>query len=124
MKKYVNVVIIVLLVLVILSGAWLASALSAKKYSVVYLASREIYIGRLHTFPRLMLEDAYVLQALPADNTVVAEGTTKPTQELFPLSGKAWAPEKIYLNRDQILFYGPLSENSESGKAIREKQLK
>jgi len=113
-KKIIYTVLIVLVLAAIIAGAWLASSLKARKYSVVYLSSKEIYVGHLHTFPKLVLTEGYVLQSAPADAQ-----SGQPSLQLSPLSGKAWAPAKIYLNRDQILFYGPLKEDSEAGRAIK-----
>ena len=118
MKKYIYSALIVLVLAAIFAVAWLVSSLKARNYSVVYLSSKEIYIGRLHTFPKLFLSDAYVLQNAPA----AAEGQPAGSLQLSPISAKAWGTDKMYLNPDQILFRGPLSEDSEAGKAIKAKK--
>ena len=116
LKKIIYIVLIVLVLAAIIAGAWLVSNLKAKKYSVVYLSSKEIYIGHLHTFPKLVLTDVYVLQSAPADAQTGQSGL-----QLSPLAGKPWAPTKVYINREQVLFHAPLSENSEVYKGLKNK---
>ena|SRR3989344_3309936 len=115
-KKFVLPGLVILILAVLIGAAWLCSALRARSFSVVYLSSQEIYVGHLHTFPKLVLKDGYILQ-----NTQPTEEVAKTELQLFPLSGKVWAPSQIYLNRDQILYHGPLSENSDAAKAIEAK---
>ena len=86
-----------------------------KSYSVVYLATGEIYIGKLSCFPKkFKLNDAYRLQAVkdPADET-------KTNFQLTPLDEALWSPKELYLNRDQIVFYGPIEESSKAGEALK-----
>lgn len=110
-KKFVIPVVVVLVLVGLSLAAWLFSNAKAKGLSIVYLSSQEIYVGHLHTFPKLMLTDGYILQ-----NT--ANGKTSDLQ-LVPLSGKAWAPTRIYINREQVLYYGPLSTTSEAYKGLK-----
>ena len=117
-KKFIYTGVIVLVVVVVILGCWLWSNQQAKSFTVVYLTSQEIYVGHLRTFPRLILTDAYILQ-----NVQNTSGKVPQTdQQLVPLSGKSWAPTSITLNRNLILFYGPLSETSDAFKAIQAKK--
>ena len=87
----------------------------SQSYSVVYLSTGEIYIGKLSYFPkRFKLNDAYRLQAVkdPADET-------KTNFQLTPLDEALWSPKELYLNRDQIVFYGPIEESSKAGEALQ-----
>ena len=115
-KKFVIPVVVVLVLVGLYLAAWLCSNLKARSLTVVYLSSQEIYVGHLHTFPRLTLTDAYILQTVKS-----TADSAKTEQQLAPLSAKSWAPTSIVLNRDQILFQGPLSEDSEAFKAIQAK---
>ena len=84
--------------------------------SVVYLATGEVYIGTLSTFPRLTLAaDGYQFQTVPG------QGGTAPTTQLVPISEAQWAPKKLYLNRDQVVLYGPLSEESAISATLRQR---
>src|SRR3989338_2874052 len=83
--------------------------------SVVYLATGEVYIGTLSTFPRLTLAaDDYQFQTVPG------QGGTAPTTQLVTISEAQWAPKKLYLNRDQVVLYGPLSEESAISATLRQ----
>lgn len=81
------------------------------KYSVVYLQSGEIYVGKLSRFPRLTMRDAYILK-----NTVDKEN--RSNLQLLPLAESAWAPTELYLDFSKILFYGPLSDTSGAAQAL------
>jgi len=75
--------------------------------SVVYLSTGEVYIGKLTTFPMLTLAaDGYQFQTVPGQRGAA------PGTQLVPLADAQWAPKKLYLNRDQVVLYGPLSEES------------
>ena len=88
----------------------------SKEHSVVYLSTGEIYIGKLSylSMPRFKLTDAYRLQAVkdPADET-------KTNFQLTPLKDALWSPQKLYLNPDQVVFYGPIEESSKAGEALK-----
>ena len=65
------------------------------------------------------MTDGYILQNVTSTS---ADKTEKPADlQLVPLSSKPWAPAKIYFNPNQILFQGPLDENSDAAKAIKAK---
>ena len=103
---------------------------SENQWSVVYLASGEIYVGKIspvHTAWGVGREvevsgDAYILQVVK--NTVEPEGGGQPQVEtnfqLTPINEALWAPEKLYVNKKQIVFYGPVLESSKVGEAIKE----
>lgn len=110
---------LVIVILVIL-GVWINSNLKAKKYSVVYLSTGELYVGHLHTFPRLVLTDGYRLEN---SEDLGKDGKPTPVQTLISLTNakRPWASDKLYLNRDQILFHGYLIEGTEIDKTIKAK---
>ncbi len=119
MKKIlVSLGIVILAALVLVGGFYLYRNYSAQKsYSVVYLSSGEIYVGHLSSFPRLQLTDSYLLHVAKDPNDA-----TKSNFQLTPLSDALWAPQKLYLNREHILFYGPLSEASKVAQALQVKK--
>ena len=58
-----NIVIVVVLVLVVIFfGFWQYKVNHADDYSVVYLTTGEVYVGKLSTFQGLTLKDGYILQ--------------------------------------------------------------
>lgn len=85
-----------------------------KPYSVVYLATGEIYVGKLSTFPRMELDDVYLIQNVRDPND-----QTKSSFQLVPLKSALWAPVKLYLNRDQVVFSGPVSETSQVAQTLK-----
>lgn len=115
-KKPVWLLAVVVVLLVVVGVMWMRSDNAAKGYSVVYLTSGEIYVGHLRTFPMLTLEGTYLLQ-----NVKSAADQTKTDLQLFPLAEAVWAPTKLYLNRYNVIYYGPLDGNSAAAKAISEK---
>lgn len=114
-----------LLLLVILSVFVIAAATAAmiyftpagkenNPYSVVYLTTNEIYIGRLIEGAKLTLTDIYLLQIIkdPQDET-------KSSFQLSPLKEAIWSPEKLYISEDKVIFYGPIEETSKVAEAIK-----
>ena len=114
-KKYVWLGIVVVLLALCVSLKWAWSNKLAKQWSVVYLTSGEIYVAHLRTFPKLSMQDAYLLQ------NVKNEKNQQSNLQLFPLAEAAWAPTKLYLSYKQVIYFGPLDENSLAAKAIKEK---
>ncbi len=86
-------------------------------YSVVYLTTGEVYIGKLTTFPSLELKDSYILQVTkdPAD-------ATKNNFQLQPIKEALWAPKKLHINRKNVVFYGLLSSDSAIAKKLAEQK--
>jgi len=111
-NKYLLIICFCLLLFVLVSFYF--NWQEKENYSVVYLSTGEIYIGKLSYFPKLTLTDAYLLQVLkdPSDST-------KNTFQLAPLSEALWSPERIYLNREQVIFSGPMNESSKAFQAIK-----
>jgi len=124
-KKSLIICISVIVVLVLGFGFYVYSELniSKKPWSVVYLTTGEIYVGKISHFPKLQIFDAYILQMVskpvePTEGEVTGE--TKTSFQLSPLKDALWAPKKLYLNRDQVVFYGPVREDSKVAETIRE----
>ncbi len=88
----------------------------SKSHSVVYLSTGEIYIGNLSylSYPRFKFTDAYRLQAVKDPND-----ETKTNFQLAPLKETLYSPKKLYLNPDQVVFYGPIEEGSSAGEALK-----
>lgn len=93
-------------------------------WSVIYLRTGEIYIGKIIAFPKFQVFEAYQLQVtqVPVEqNKEAVEGqeqTTTPNIRLTPVKEALWAPKKLYFNENQIMFYGPIEETSAIAKAI------
>ncbi len=87
---------------------------SQNNYSVVYLTTGEAYVGKLSSFPRLNLTDAYLIQMVK-DST----DSTKSSFQLAPLSQTIWSPKVLYLNPEHIVFSGPISDSSQVVQTIK-----
>jgi len=88
-----------------------------KPWSVVYLTSGEIYIGKLSYLPKMQISDAYLLQVVKTQADETQE--VKSNFQLTPISEALWAPEYLNLSRLQVIFYGPIKEDSQIGEAIK-----
>ncbi len=112
-----NLTIVVVLVLVVAGLGFLQyKAKSSGGYSVVYLNTGEVYIGKLTTFPDFQLKDSYILQV-----TKDAEDATKTNFQLNPINEALWAPKSLHLNRENVIFYGPLLPTSKIGETLAAK---
>jgi hypothetical protein len=90
--------------------------ISSKPWSVVYMNTGRLYIGKVTTFPSMQLHQAYSVEKGSDPSNV-----QKETVQLVPLSDATWAPQKLYINKDQVIFWGPIEENSVAAKAIKGK---
>ena len=114
--------LIIIGALVILTiGFFIYSEMNIEKkpWSVIYLTTGEIYVSKISCFPKFQISDnAYILQ----DVKVPAEEGMEPQTsfQLTPIQEALWAPEKLYVNRRQVVFYGPVKEDSKVGDAIKE----
>ncbi len=111
-NKIIGVVLVVVLVLVVLKVAVLSRNMG--NY-VVYLSTGEVYVGELSMFPKMKLQNGYILTTAqdPAD-------PKKSNFQLNPLNEALWAPKHLYLNRKNVVFYGPLSPESSIAKKLAE----
>src|ERR1035437_3258068 len=113
-----NIVLVVVLVLVVaVVGLLKYKAMQTNAYSVVYLTTGEVYVGKLTTFPDLQLKDGYILQ--------VTKDTVDPTKtnfQLNPISQALWAPEVMHINRQSVVFYGPLLGTSKIAETLAVKK--
>lgn len=109
-----NLLIAVVVVLIVLFFGLLQYRASHQNdYSVVYLTTGEIYIGKLTTFPDLELTDGYILQV-----TKDTKDPTKNNFQLNPVNQALWAPSKLNLIEKNVVFYGPLLPESKIAQTL------
>lgn len=113
MSKNNIILLAVVVILVIGLGFWKSNMKKANAYSIVYLTTGEVYIGKLTTFPDFQLKDSYILQ-LNKDAT----DPTKNNFQLQPINEALWAPEVLHVNRKNVVFYGPILPNSKIAQAL------
>ncbi len=110
----ISILIFVAIVIGVAVGAYLFPQLLGRPYYAVYLTTGEIYIGHLSKFPRMTLTDAYLLQVVQA-----LDDPTRTDFQLTPLSNAIWAPTKIYLDSDQVVFYAQVGESSRAAQILQ-----
>lgn len=110
-----NVVSIVLLLVVVGLGFWMYKVNKNKDYSVVYLTTGEVYIGKLTTFPDFQLRDSYILEIVkdPAD-------PEKSNFQLSPIDEALWATQTLHLIKKNVVFYASVMPGSKIGQALIE----
>src|SRR3990167_9045564 len=82
-------------------------------YTVVYLTTGEVYVGKITTFPDMQLRNGYVLQV-----NKDATDPSKNTFQLQPIDQAIWAPEVMHINQKNVVFYGPLLGTSKIAETI------
>ena len=108
---------VVLVLIVVGAGFYFNKTKDVGGYSIVYLTTKEVYVGKLTTFPDLQLSDGYILNTVPD-----ASDSKKTNFQLTPMSEALWAPQKgIHLVKDNVVFYGALSDTSSIAKTLAEK---
>jgi hypothetical protein len=114
-----NIFIAISVIVLIALGIWLGSMFGPgttkdSEFSAVYLTTGDIYFGKLAWFPKPHIENAWHLdRSVDADN--------KPQTSLVPVKNAVWGPsEDLYLNKDQIIFWSKLREDSPVAKAMRD----
>ncbi|MBI4250699.1 hypothetical protein HY622_03865 [Candidatus Uhrbacteria bacterium] len=118
MQKMNQTIVGVVALVVVVAAVWAFLGFQKNgefrnKYSVVYLSSGELYVAKLSVFPKLVMTDPYLL--LLVQN---AENKSNNFQ-LTPLNESVWAPTKLYLKPEQVLYYGPLDESSKVLETLR-----
>ncbi len=115
-NKVKILVVVVILVVVLTFGLFSKKlGLTEDGYSIVYLTTGEVYIGKLTTFPDLQLKDSYILQV-----TKDEKDPSKNSFKLQPIKDALWAPKSLYLIKDNLAFYGSLSPESAIAKTLAE----
>lgn len=116
-----NIVLAVVVVLIVVGVAFWSKKMnkSDSAYSVVYLSTGEVYVGKLSTFPRMELKNGYVLGTAPD-----ATDPQKSNFQLNPLTEALWAPEHLYLNKEHVVFYGPILPSSKIGETLAAQKAK
>lgn len=87
------------------------------KLSAVQFVNGDIYFGEISYFPRLTLRNAYTIQ-VSAD----PENPSEPAYQFVPLENSIWAPDKIYLNYDNIVLIGEVGEDSQVMQIINQQR--
>ena len=114
-NKQVWITMAVVVVLLALAVVFAIKNNKNKGYSVVYVSTGEIYIGKLNTFPQFSLKDVYILQANKDPND-----PAKNTFKLNPISDALWSTNSMHFIKDNVVFYGPILDTSVIAKKLAE----
>ncbi len=117
MSKNQIISLVVVVLVVVGLGFWVNKVNQDKGYSVVYLSTGEVYVGKLSTFPDFELKNGYILN--------VVKDTTDPTKnnfQLSPVSEALWAPTSIHFVRQNVVFYGSVTPESKIGQTLAAKK--
>ena len=104
-------------VVLLLAGAYIWR-ITPRPYSAVILASGDVYFGQLSYFPRLSLSDPYTLQTVADPNN-----PEQVTSQIVPLDLLVWSPNKLFLNRDQVISISRVGEDSQVMQLIRSRNV-
>lgn len=111
----VAVVVVGALLLALLAVIFISPLAFGKPYFVVYTTNSEVFIGKVAWIPRFNLTDVYIVQTgMPLPD--VAPGSNL---QLVPLKDTPWSPKKLYFERGQVVFYGPIEEGSDVATALK-----
>ena len=111
-----NKIVVGIIVLAFFVGAVIVFGLKNKGengYSVVYLTTGEIYVGKLTTFTGFKLTNSYILQ--------VIKNATDPNKSDFqiqPISEALWATQTLHLVKENVVFYGALDPASKIAETL------
>ena len=106
----VLIIILAIALIIVLFGGKIIK--KEDNYSVVYLTTGEVYVGKL-SLPSFTLADGYIFQV-----TKDANDLNKSNFQLNPIKDALWAPKSLHLIKDNIVFYGPLLPSSKIAETL------
>ena len=110
-KKNIVIVVVVLVMLGI--GFMIYKNNKDVNYSVIYMTTGEVYVGKLSTFPDFELRDGFIFQV-----TKDVKDSTKTNFQLQPIKDALWAPQSMHLIKDNVVFYGELMSDSKIAETL------
>ncbi len=114
-KIFFGLVVLLLITFAALGFVYYNQAFT-RPYVAVHLTSGDIYFGQLYHFPRFQLGDVHVVQSMADPND-----ETQTILQIVPLKlVTPWSPDKLQLNRDQVISISEVEEESQVMDAIRE----
>ncbi len=119
MKKKTVILIAVVAVLALALGVAItlkvlskSDEMKASKFTAVYMASGDIYFGKMSWFPWPKLQNVWYLQR-------GVDKENQPQLGIMPFNKIIWSPiDEIRLNSKQIILWTKIREGSELAKAL------
>jgi hypothetical protein len=133
-KKSSRPVVIAIVVLVVLAlglVCWKVfmseNSIKKSQYQAVFLANGQVYFGKISNVSNsyVKLTDIYYLQVQQAVQPAQSSSSEQPKVSLAKLGNELHGPEdEMQINRDQVLFWENLKDDSKVVTAIKENQSK
>ena len=125
LPKKLFIILLVIVIVIVIVGVWLGfkffgtpDPAGPSAYSAVYMASGDIYYGKLSWFPRPRLTEVWFLQRGVDQQSGQAQFGLNKFETAF------WGPtDKIYLNPKQIIFWTRLRNDSQVAQAFANPSL-
>ncbi|PIR98225.1 MAG: hypothetical protein COT89_00765 [Candidatus Colwellbacteria bacterium CG10_big_fil_rev_8_21_14_0_10_42_22] len=116
MSQRLTAILLVLLIgVLIVIGFLYWDKIFERPYVAVHLSNGDTYFGQLYRFPHFELRDVHVIQPV-AD----AENPDQTSLQVVPLNLIAfWGPDKLQLNRAQIIFTAKIGKDSQVMNVIQ-----
>lgn len=119
LPKKLLIILIAVVIVVIGVGVWLGVKFLGPKnpagpsqYSAVYLATGDIYFGKLDFFPWPRMTNVWFLQRSVNQQNQAQLGVA-------PFDSAFWKPiDEIYLNPKQVVFWTSLRNDSQLAQAL------
>lgn len=131
-KPWYTVVIIVLVIIVLLAAGFSVwkmttsdSSIKKDQYQALFLTNGQVYFGKLRNVSDKYVEltDIYYLQV--QQSVQPADKNKDPQVSLAKLGSELHGPEdKMSVNREQVLFWENLTNDSKVVKVINESKTK
>ena len=137
-KKIIFLVILVVLLVVWFWGQQIWVAMTAKGYQAVFLTNGQVYFGKLSAHGSYVeLTDIYYLQvtqplqqASSSENatptsTGTANSNQQPNIQLIKLGSELHGPtDAMYIEKDKVLFWENMKDDSKVVTAIKQYKSK
>ncbi len=116
--------VVLLIALVCFKGLW-AKLQRSQHYQAVFLTNGQVYFGKMHTWNRheVLLTDVHYIQVdeTKTDAEKQSAATNPSTLSLIKLGSEVYGPtNRVYINKDHILFTEDLKDASQVVKIIQE----
>ena len=119
MKKKTVILIAIIAILALALGVLItlkvlskSDEMKASKFTAVYMASGDIYFGKMSWFPWPKLQNVWYLQR-------GVDKENQPQLGIMPFNKIIWSPiDEIRLNSKQIILWTKIREGSELAKAL------
>ncbi len=122
-KFFLVVILVVVVVLLVLWWTGRLSGIASSDYQAVFLTNNQVYFGKLSSpksqYP--VLREVYYLQITQTLQPREEAEQPIPNLNLIKLGGEIHGPsDRMFINRDQILFYEDLKPDSQVVTAIKQ----